>query len=158
MLEGCLRRLVGPGYDDLLGMDSDLVLLVARKTDVLTANTDSTSQYSVGLNRLADRLHRDIDGLKGVQSSFGRTLQSELEAFAKRGAQVSCYVSCETRQTSDMTSHDRPSSKTRSSYQRSLFHLPARWTRCDHTYSLRILSRGMGSPHCPLNNMKCNRA
>ena len=60
----------------------------ARKADVLNANAGSTSAYSQKLNSLADRLHQDMDVLKTVQTNFGGTLQRELEAFAKRGAEV----------------------------------------------------------------------
>lgn len=61
---------------------------VARKADVLNANAGSTSAYSQKLNSLADRLHQDMDVLKTVQTDFGGTLQRELEALAKRGAEV----------------------------------------------------------------------
>lgn len=56
---------------------------------MLAANKGSTSAYSQKLSILADRLHKDMDLLKTVQTNFGGTLQRELEALAKRGAEVS---------------------------------------------------------------------
>lgn len=56
---------------------------------MLAANKGSTSAYSQKLSTLADRLHKDMDLLKTVQTNFGGTLQRELEALAKRGAEVS---------------------------------------------------------------------
>lgn len=62
--------------------------LLARKAEVMTVNTDAANAYGSELGHMADQLRHDVSILQRVQSDFGKTLQTELEAFAKRGAQT----------------------------------------------------------------------
>lgn len=59
---------------------------IARKADVLAANTDLTGSYSLQLDAAAEQLQKEIHALKKVQTDFGKTLQSELQGFGERGA------------------------------------------------------------------------
>ncbi len=61
---------------------------VARKAEVMTVNTDAANAYGSELGQMADQLRHDVSVLKRVQSDFGKTLQTELEAFAQRGAKT----------------------------------------------------------------------
>ncbi len=54
----------------------------------MTINSEAANTYSGDLAVMADQLRKDVSTLQSVQSGFGKTLQSELEAFAARGAVV----------------------------------------------------------------------
>ncbi|KAJ9110454.1 hypothetical protein QFC19_001580 [Naganishia cerealis] len=59
---------------------------IARKNDVLNANTGAASAYGSKLNGLADQLHEDIEAFKSVHTDFGNMLNGELVSFATRNA------------------------------------------------------------------------
>jgi hypothetical protein len=64
------------------------ILHSARKAQVMTVNTEAANAYGAELGKMADQLRHDVSTLQKVQSNFGKTLQTELEAFAERGAKV----------------------------------------------------------------------
>ncbi|KAJ9107449.1 hypothetical protein QFC21_000902 [Naganishia friedmannii] len=60
---------------------------IARKSDVLNANTGAASAYGIKLNGLADQLQEDIEAFKSVHTDFGSMLNAELVSFAARNAE-----------------------------------------------------------------------
>jgi kinesin family protein 11 len=64
-----------------------LQIRIARKNDVLNANTGAAAAYGTKLNGLADQLHQDIEAFKSVHTDFGSMLNEELVSFAARNAE-----------------------------------------------------------------------
>lgn len=77
-----LKVAVGASVKDVGG----LFAKIGRKAAVLSDNETLTATYANRVQAAADDLLLQINDIKNVQADFGLTLQSELEAFAKRGA------------------------------------------------------------------------
>lgn len=57
---------------------------LGRVTGVLGTNTESTHQFGAEMTTLSQDLQQRVSKLHTVQSDFGNTLRSDLEAYAKR--------------------------------------------------------------------------